>query len=182
MTRLRTLVLLALGAAGVLSSGCTIAVPAIAQSSWAVHYAATSQPQGPRVTFVNDSQMPLSVRYWVGRRDVSVPGAIADLRTDEHMTFTALPGDQFITQVGRGWWPTSNVDAVVWVRVDAGDPAAPTTSWFELEQPAPYVLQATGTGPADLAFHRPGSAGLVALPRDRWIGDHNGPFPVTLAR
>jgi hypothetical protein len=159
-------------------SGCTISVPVIgATAGPALYYTSTAFPQGPRAQFVNDSLIPMNVRYWVGRRDISAQGGVADIRTGDDLAFTAEPGDLFITQLGREFSPVSNADSVVWVRVDVGEPGAVEPIWFQLEHPAPYTLRATGDSVADLVFERAGEAGITPLPRDRWIASNNGPFP-----
>lgn len=146
-------------------------------------YAAASQPQGPRVTFVNDSTMPLVVRYWVGWRDTSVAGGVADIRTDDHMSFTAQPGEFFTTQVGRAWKPTSMADAIVRVRIDT--PATGGTAhepiWIQLEQPQPYTLQAVGGSRDTLVLNRYGGGAITPLERGLWIDDNFGPFPVVVS-
>ena len=160
--------------------GCKAAPILMPPAGVVPYYVAASQPQGPRVQFVNDSLLPMNVRYWVGRRDVSAAGGVADLRTDEHMSFIAEPGDHFITQVGRPFHPTSNIDAVVWVRVDPRliDGTSLPPAWFELSQPAPYTLQVVGEGRETLAFRRVGPGELSPLAPDLWIEGNNGPFPV----
>jgi hypothetical protein len=142
------------------------------------HHAAASQPQGPRVTFVNDSKVPLSVRYWVGRRDSTAPRGVADIRTDEGFAFTTAPGEFAITQVGRPWWPTSNADAVVRARIAPADESREPV-WLDVQQPGPYLFNATGDTFDSIAFGRFGGGGALApLPRDEWIASNRGPFPV----
>lgn len=159
--------------------GCNVIVPLTgATAGPGIYYASTAMSHGPRAQFVNDSAVPMNVRYWVGRRDITAPGGVADIRTDEEMAFTAQPGDHFITQLGRPFWPTSNADAVVWVRLDVGEHGAVEPIWFELEQPGPYTVRASGDLPANLVFERAGDAAISPLPRDRWIASNNGPFPV----
>lgn len=143
--------------------------------------AAGAIPAGPRIFFVNDSEMDLKIRYWVGKRDTVAAGGITDIRTGDDMAFTARPGDFFITQAGRSYWLTGHSDAVVRVRIDPpplenGEPAEPI--WIQLDQPHPYRFSATGCSRECLAFHRFGGGGITPLPRDLWIDDNNGPFPV----
>lgn len=165
--------------AGLVLSGCKASVPIIgATVGPTIYYTATAFPQGPQVQFVNDSSIPVAVRYWVGRRDVTVAGGVADIRTGDDMTFVAEPGDHFITGLGRSFWPTGNTDGVVWMRVDAGAAGALDPVWLQLEHPAPYTVRVTGESPSTLVFTRDGEAGMTPLPRDRWIMQHNGPFPV----
>ncbi|MBL8744994.1 MAG: hypothetical protein JNK58_01415 [Phycisphaerae bacterium] len=145
-----------------------------------VSYGTSAIPHGPRVTFVNDSAMTISIRYWSGRRDTTAPRGVADLRTDEEMSLRALPGEFFITQAGRSWWPTSMSDGVVYARieVEALDGLKRGPIWLELEQPQPFTFSATGDSPESLEFKRFGGGAIVPLARDRWIDGNNGPFPV----
>lgn len=159
--------------------GCTASVPIIgATAGPALYYTSTGMSHGPRAQFVNDSSMPMNIRYWVGRRDITAQGGVADIRTGDDLAFTAQPGDHFITQLGREFSTVSNADSVVWVRVDVGEPGAIDPIWFQLEQPAPYTVRATGDSPSQLVFERAGEAQITPLPRDRWIASNNGPFPV----
>lgn len=149
-------------------------------SGLALNYAATAMPHGPRVTFVNESAMTITIRYWSGRRDTTAPRGVADLRTGDDMHLRAAPGDFFITQAGRSWWPTGMSDAVVYARIDAemetGEQRGPI--WIELEQPQPFTFVARGDSLDALEFERHGGGAITPLPRDQWIDGHNGPFPV----
>lgn len=172
--------------AGVLS-GCyteqLLYVGGAVPTGTAVQYAASAFPHGPRAQFVNDSAVPLRVRYWVGRRDIFAPAGVTDIRTDDDLSFEAQPGDHFITQLGRKFWPSSMNDAVVRVRIDpvleSGEPQDPI--WFQLEQPQPFVFSATGDNAESLVFNRFGGGAITALPRELWIDGNNGPFPVVRA-
>lgn len=170
--------------AGLVSSGCTTAhafVPvAGAVTGVAVSYTASSISHGPRVSFVNDSNFTVSIRYWCGKRDSSAAHGVADVRTDDHMNIRALPGDFFITQVGRPWWPTSMSDAVIYARVEteAADGTRAGPIWLELEQPQPFKFSASGCSAESLVFKRFGGGKIVPLAPDRWIDGNNGPFPL----
>lgn len=143
-------------------------------------YVANTIPAGPRVTFVNESALTLHVRYWSGRRDTTAPAGVADIRTGDDMAFRALPGDFFITQAGRAWWPTSMSDAVIRARIEIESPEGEHHApiWIELEQPRPFKFTATGDSVETLEFRRYGGGAIVPVPRDQWIDGHNGPFPV----
>lgn len=145
-----------------------------------VGYAANKVPAGPRVTFVNESSLTLNVRYWSGRRDTTAPAGVADIRTGDDMAFRALPGDFFITQAGRAWWPTSMSDAIIraQIEIESTDGERRGPIWIELEQPQPYKFTATGDSIETLEFRRYGGGAIVPVPRDQWIDGHNGPFPV----
>lgn len=149
-------------------------------SAVALDYAATALPHGPRVTFVNESNLTISIRYWSGRRDTSAPRGVADLRTSEHQNIRATPGDFFITQMGRSWWPTSMSDAVIYARLDATDANGGTRGpiWIELEQPQPYKFAAKGDSLESLELRRFGGGAISPMPRDLWIDGNNGPLPV----
>lgn len=168
--------------AAALLPGCTTVVtfnilaPGLAGSQIGM-YAAASQKQGPRVTFVNDSAVALKVRYWVGRRDTTAPGGVADIRTDDHLAFTASPGEFAITQVGRPWLLTSMADSVVRVRIEPADESRGPV-WMNLQQPGPFKFNATGDSFDTLAFNRFGGGDLSPLPREEWFDGNNGPFPV----
>lgn len=177
--------LLVVGGAALSASlaGCTSAhliVPAAgAGLGLGLDYACSMIPAGPRVTFINDSSVPMRLRYWVGRRDTTAPGGVADIRTGEDMAFTASPGEFFITQCGRSWWVTSMTDAIIRVRIDLlPDDGAHQPIWLQLDQPQPYKWRAVGESAEALAFERFGGGGLSPLPRDMWIDGNNGPFPV----
>lgn len=146
-------------------------------------YVATSISHGPRVQFMNDSAVPLRVRYWVGRRDIMAPGGVADIRTDEGLYLDVRPGDFFITQLGRPFWPTGNSDAVVWARIDTataqGEPRDPV--WLDLVAPGPYVWRATGQDIDSLVFERD-TGTIKPLPPSRWIDGNNGEHPVYALR
>lgn len=152
-----------------------------------VFYGAAAFEHGPRVQLLNDSSLPISVRYWAGRRDTSVVGGVADVRTRPELAFDALPGSHHISQLGRGFQPASNTDVVIWlnlvpgpgVQTADGVPAQPV--WLVLHQPQPYVLQIIGDSWETLEVRRTGDAGMSPLPRDRWIDGVNGEYPVMLS-
>lgn len=163
-------------------SGCVTApfLAPVVPEAVAAYYLTASQPQGPRSQFVNESEVRLQVRYWVGRRDITAPRGVADVRTDEEFSFTAGPGEHFIVQLGRHFWTVSNADAVVTVEVrpldSEGLPKGPV--WFRLEQPGPYIVAARGESVDDLSFHRFGGGSISPLPAEEWFDGNNGPFPV----
>jgi len=154
-----------------------------------VFYGAAAFEHGPRVQLVNDSAMPISVRYWAGRRDTSVVGGVADVRTRPELAFEAVPGSHHISQLGRGFQPASNTDVVIWVNlvpapgsgVQTVDGTPPEPVWLVLHQPQPYVLQLVGDSWETLEVRRTGEAGLSPLPRDRWIDGVNGEYPVVMS-
>lgn len=143
---------------------------------------------GPKVTFRNDADVPVSIRYWVGRLDIRAPGGVADIRTDKRYAFTADPGQTVTVDVGRATWSTAHADAVIRARaqVGAAEEALPP-QWFELTRPHPYSWRAVG-GLAVITFQRvgvesgaPGAARgggrLVELPRELWIESERFGFP-----
>lgn len=142
--------------------------------------AGLAMSNGPRATFVNDSAMPISVRYWVGRRDTTAHAGVADIRTADDLAFTAKPGEFFITQLGRPWWVTGMSDAVVRVRLEAwrADGESAGVTWLQLDQPQPFTFAAAGESAEDLEFRRFGGGAMAPLPSDQWIDSHHGPFPV----
>ncbi len=170
--------------AAVLLGGCHLSYHVVPVAGSAVgvgvSYATTSLAHGPRVTFVNDSSLTISVRYWSGRRDTTAPRGVADIRTGEDMNITAQPGEFAITQVGRPWWPTSMSDGVVYacVEAEAADGSRRGPMWIELEQPGPFKFSVVGDSVDGLELKRFGGGAIVALPRDQWMAGNNGPFPV----
>ncbi len=182
MNRTSGITSVVIGTSGLLF-GCGVwhpTIPATAPvAALATTYGTTAMAHGPRATFVNESTLTLTVRYWSGRRDSTAPGGVADIRTDDAMAFTAKPGEFFITQTGRPWWPTSMTDAVVRARIDIeGSNREPI--WLELEQPGPFKIAAVGCCEESLEFRRFGGGPISAVPRDQWIDGNNGPFPVYL--
>lgn len=146
---------------------------------------------GPRVTFQNDSEITVQVRYWVGRIDITAPGGVADIRTRSEYALIVEPGEQVTRRLGsRVGWSTSSSDLVVWARLDPGEgvilPEFETTKlwegsdqpqWFEIARPLPFVWRVVGSA-ENLSAMRLGEGELVPLPRDQWIDDNAGEFPV----
>lgn len=159
--------------------------------------AAFAQKHGPSVRFENRSSVPLRVRYWVGKTDVTAPGGVADIRSRADMAASIPPGESATTQCGRSGWVTANSDAVIRVQIvaepsgPAGDqsdpapggvspapPAAAGASWYELKLPAPFLIRATEDESGRLVFASAGGGALVPLQPDLWIDDANGELPV----
>lgn len=146
---------------------------------------------GPRVTFHNDADVPVQVRYWIGRIDVTAPGGVSDIRTKRQYAIVVEPGEQIITRVGsRVGWTTSGSDMVVWARLDSGaDVVLPPheieklwegsdqPQWFQISRPLPFVWQALGSAD-DLQATRLGEGDLSPLPQELWIDDNAGEHPV----
>lgn len=137
---------------------------------------------GPRVVFHNNTEIPVQVRYWVGRMDITAPNGVAELRSDPGFARVVEPGRSFKVHLGkRAGWVTSNADAVVWVRLDPGHETlvpegeraalwqgSDQPQWFELTRPLPFVWRAVGDA-ADLRAERLGEGGLEPLPKELWI-------------
>jgi hypothetical protein len=173
--------------AALLLGGCSLPMapilfynPAAVASARIGGYGTAGIPSGPRVSFRNESAVEMRVRYWVGKRDTTAPGGVADIRTRDDMAIHVKPGDLWVTQAGRPFWPTGMKDAVVWARIDTTDEhgEARQPIWLHLEQPQPYRWSATGCCVESLAFHRHGGGGITPVPRDQWIDANDGPFPV----
>lgn len=138
---------------------------------------------GPMLIFQNETTHEVSVRYWIGRVDVTAPGGVADVRTAKSLAFNLEPGKQAVKQTGRNPWPTGTHDAVV--RLEAREKLADGTMgesvWWEFTRPAPYTIRVREDSEGKLVWERLGNGQLVEVPPDlRPIG-RNGEFPVYAA-
>lgn len=145
---------------------------------------------GPRVEFRNEAEVPVQVRYWVGKADGMSARGVREMRTRSDWAFVAQPGETVVVRIGRKSWNTSNADAVVWVRVDQGAGMTPpegerTAWWTGSDDPSWY--EATGTLPlvwsvsGDEQGVFPEQAGFesfISLPEELWIPGNNGDYPV----
>ncbi len=182
------LALLAAVAASTLCTGCQTALglerafftvsPGATASlgGIAVGTAASCFVDGPRLSFHNDTDRPLQVRWWVGRVDVTAPEGMTDLRTARHMLLTVQPGTTERCFPDRRPWPTGQTDAVVWAQVT--EPGccdqASRTWWLDLARPAPYRLRAHVCD-GEITFDRADGRAVAALSPDRApIGQNEG--------
>ncbi len=188
----RSLALAALACSAVVLGGCIIFAPALGGPTSAVMFGAI--PNGPDVIFVNDTDVPLKIRYWVGRTDITAEGGVADTRTDDDFVFEADPGSRTRVGVGRPFWASSNADAVIWARIDiGGESMATDPTWLVLEHPGPYHWKALRAEDGSLKYERfvfdwwtntaglanaPQVGGISTLPRSKWIERPEGQLPV----
>jgi hypothetical protein len=159
--------------AGTALPGCGVATVAGATAgAAAAATSAASTPLGPHVVFINDSETPFHVRYWVGRVDAREPGGVADWRTDAHVTVP--PGEKSRCNVGRRGWLTPNADAVVRLEVtsDAGE-----KFWFQLDGAAPYHVRAS-EDEEHWRFEALGGDLLDLVPQEEQFAGRLGPHPV----
>lgn len=150
----------------------------------AVATTAEQAADGPRLTFENATGTPLEVRWWVGRVDVREPSGVADLRTAQHLGFTAHPRYTVRKRCERQPWPTGTVDAVVRaeIREVTNDGSTGGSWWLELPRPGPYYLRAQSIDGA-VVFDRPrDNREVVAMPEEQCPIGRNGPFPVYAER
>ncbi|MEM8834235.1 MAG: hypothetical protein AAGD00_00310 [Planctomycetota bacterium] len=131
---------------------------------------------GPTVSFRNESDVPIEVRYWIGRIDQTAPTGVTDWRTPLSPVAIA-PGEKAFNSVGISGWVTRAADGVVRaeVRVEGRDMPV----WFELGGPPPYQVRALGEDALRIAFEpvREESS-LASVPvRERFAGNY-GRYPV----
>jgi len=172
---------------GAYSAGIASAAAPVAATSI---LAADLHASGPRVEFRNQAEIPVQVRYWVGKADGLNATGVREIRTREDWAFVAEPGETVVSRIGRPSWNTSNADAVVWIRIDSGVGLTPEQGeriipwrggadpeWYEVTGPLPVVWIATGDGDALFAERR-GRGALVTLPEELRIPDNNGRYPM----
>ncbi|MBL0927443.1 MAG: hypothetical protein IBJ11_07305 [Phycisphaerales bacterium] len=183
MTTRANLALLTLAASTATLAGCGWPPAAMSPSGFAtlpamagMAYGVASAKHGPSVSFENDSETNLRVRYWVGRVDVRAPSGVTDIRTDDDMVAELGPRLKARTNVGRSWWLTGLSDSIVRVRVDDMNNPGSEPIWFEFKQGGPMFVRATGQ-PGSLAIEPLMGTLIEPVPRSLWIPSANGPFP-----
>ena len=168
--------LAAMGLAG--CHGALVPVMILTPSTPAIVEAGLSMPHGPTVTLVNEADVPVDIRLWVGRIDYREASGFRDQRTGIAMVATVPPGEFRKVNGGQTHWPTGQSDGVVWMRLVAEG----TVYWFEFERPGPYrvVMRRVDTewfAPGPIEFIATSGQAMTPLPESAWIEHRDGNFP-----
>lgn len=167
------------------------AITTVAAGLGAVGILAADPATGPRAIFRNDADVPVQIRYWVGRMDVTAPNGVADLRSPDDHAAIVEPGETHTVRVGdRPGYNSAGADVVVWVRLDPADQVilpegevellwegSDEPQWFEITRPRPFAWRVVGTA-GDLRAERLGEGALAPLPTELWIPGNLGELPV----
>lgn len=169
-------------AAGVLVGchGALVPVMILAPTSPVLVEVGLSNPHGPTVTLVNEADVPVDIRLWVGRIDYREASGFRDQRTGIAMVATVPPGEFRKVNGGQADWPTGQSDGVVWMRLVAEG----SISWFEFERPGPYrvVMRRVDSewfAPGPIEFIATSGQVMTPLPESAWIEHRDGDFPVS---
>jgi len=167
------------GGAGLVGChGTLIPIMAVSTITPVLNEAGLVMPQGPTVTVVNEADVPVDVRLWVGKVDYREPSGFRDQQTADAMVATVSPGKTRKINGGRSDWPTGQFDGVVWMRIVAeGD-----IRWYEFERPGPYKVEVRRAdnewfAPGPIEFVSASGQQMTPLPESAWIEHRDGNYP-----